>query len=320
MLPGEAVLYEAPGEVRYGRTSYRLYVTGERLLLYSVGGLFSPKERVVAEPLSDVGLLEYSEGGLFSARGRLDIKLPGNTLSLAGDAETIKGVLRALQGQTLRQPAAATDWDATLVVPPEPLFDDLPGPPRQVEPLPPARGAGASRTWRRHAAVAALCLVVLAAAATALFLNRRQPQPRAGAGAADGAAPSAPQPTPGAARPSVHILDETFALPEGSHRAVKFTIPGGETGARVAGGFRVTGGSYVDFYVMSEAQYDRFAAGAPADLTSAVYRREQWNARVGERLPPGAYYLVFDNREYGAGQQAVAAEFFVVFGEAAAAP
>ena len=47
-------------------------------------------------------------------------------------------------------------------------------------------------------------------------------------------------------------------------------------------------------------------------MTSAVYREEQWNARVGERLPPGSYYLVFDNHDYG--PQTVAAEFFVVIG------
>lgn len=48
-------------------------------------------------------------------------------------------------------------------------------------------------------------------------------------------------------------------------------------------------------------------------MTSAVYRVEQWNARVGERLSPGTYYLVFDDHDSGVGAQTIAAEFFVVY-------
>ena len=80
--------------------------------------------------------------------------------------------------------------------------------------------------------------------------------------------------------------------------------------ARLTGGFRVTGGSYVNFFVVGESGYDRFAGGEP-DVTSAVYRERRWNARVGERLPAGAYYLVFDNADAQA--QTVAAEFYLVF-------
>ena len=83
--------------------------------------------------------------------------------------------------------------------------------------------------------------------------------------------------------------------------------------ARVYGGFSVTWGSAVDFYVMSREQYERFSSGGEADVTSAVYRQAQWNARVGEQLPPGDYYLVFDNRDSEDGAQTVAAEFFVAY-------
>jgi hypothetical protein len=48
-------------------------------------------------------------------------------------------------------------------------------------------------------------------------------------------------------------------------------------------------------------------------VTSAVYRKDQWNARIGERLPAGNYYLVFDNGEAGSGPQTVAGEFMVVY-------
>jgi hypothetical protein len=46
-------------------------------------------------------------------------------------------------------------------------------------------------------------------------------------------------------------------------------------------------------------------------VTSVVYREQQWNARVGERLTPGVYHLVFDNRDAEAGAQTIAAEFFL---------
>jgi hypothetical protein len=166
MLPGEVILYEAAAEVYYRRTAYDLYVTGERLLLHAVTGRLAPKERVVAEPLSDIRLLEYSEGGLFSNQGRLDVGFLGNTLTLTGDPETIKGVWRALQGHTLNPPPSPADDETTLVMPLAPLFDDLSGPPAQVEPLPSSLDRKPSATRRRSAVfAAAACLLALAAVA-----------------------------------------------------------------------------------------------------------------------------------------------------------
>jgi hypothetical protein len=225
----------------------------------------------------------------------------------------IKGVWLALQQQTRRPPFGAADEEVTLVVPPPPLFDELPHPPAQVEPLPAAALAHRPPSaWPSRALViGALSLFVLVAAG-AIFLSRRPrpnvPAPEAHPPATD--SPAAPTPTPTPV--SVRVMDETFTLDEGSHRAVKFTVPAAAGAARLSGGFRVTSGNYIDFYVMGETQYDRFAKGAPPDVTSAVYREEQWNARVGERLAPGAYYLVFDNYDSGDGAQTVAAEFVVV--------
>lgn len=53
-------------------------------------------------------------------------------------------------------------------------------------------------------------------------------------------------------------------------------------------------------------------------MTSVVYREQQWNACVGERLTPGDYYLVFDNRysEEGAWR----AGFYPLGGEVVTAP
>jgi hypothetical protein len=319
LLPGESVLYQAPDEVYYRRTPFALYVTGERLLLYAVTGRLSPSERAVAEPLSGIESVEYSEGGLLSTKGRLDVRFPAHTLTLTGSPETIKAVWRALQQHALSRGDMTVDEEATIVAPPPPLFDDQPYPPAQVEPL----GAAASlplrrkrSSLRRPAFVLALlfCLAsaVVVAGILALRASRRNaPETSRATDAATAATP--PEPTPAPTPVTLHVMDEVFTLEEGAHRAVKFGVPPGVASARVSGGFRVTAGSYVDFYLMRREQYDRFATGEAPDLASVIYREQQWNARVGERLTPGDYYLVFDNPDSDAGTQTVAAEFFLVF-------
>jgi hypothetical protein len=152
---------------------------------------------------------------------------------------------------------------------------------------------------------------VLSAAAAYKFRHRIFP-----GGGSPPAAVATPAPTPATPAPTpltIQIMDETFTLEAGAHRAVKFTLPPGQPPARLSGGFRVTAGDYIDFYLMSEGQYDHFAAGGPPDVTSAVYRKDQWNARVGERLAAGSYYLVFDNGEGIGGAQTVAGQFVLVF-------
>lgn len=315
MLPGESVLYESPREVYYRRRPHSLVITGGRLLLHAPAGVFASGEHVVAEPLSGVRHLEYSEGGLLSARGRLDIHFgDGGTLSVSGEPDAIKEVWRALQMHPDgAAPAAAYDDEVTLVAPAEPLFDDLPHPPARVEPLSAVAPypAAPNRRARGLLTFGALCLVTLLAAAALLLLRGRRPtepapQPRDAAVASPSVTPTTvPTPAP------VRLMDETFTLDEGSHRAVKFSIPEQSPGARLSGGFRVTDDGYVDFYVMGEGQYASFAAGAAPEVTSPVFRRGQWNAKVGERLPGGTYYMVFDNPDYG--DQSVAAEFFVLF-------
>jgi hypothetical protein len=318
LLPGESVLYKAPDEVYYRRTPFALYVTGERLLLYAVTGRLSPSERAVAEPLAGIESVEYTEGGLLSAKGRLDVRFPGHTLTLTGSPHTIKAVWRALQQSAPARGAVMADEEATIVSPPPPLFDDQPYPPAQVEPLSRARTLPLRRrrsTLRSPAFILGL-LVCLASAVVAGMLAHRASRRNAAEAsqAAEAPAPAnPPQPTPSPTPFMLHVIDEVFTLEEGAHRAVKFTVPPGVEGARVSGGFRVTGGSYVDFYLMRQEQYARFATGEGPDVTSVVYREAQRNARVGERLAPGDYCLVFDNRDSDAGAQTVAAEFFLVF-------
>ena len=311
MLPGETIIYDA-GEIYYRRTAYALYVTGERLLLHAVTGRLAPKERVIAKPLADLSLIEYSEGGMFSNRGRLDVAFSGDTLTLAGAPEAIKGVWRALQAHMHGASSSSSDEEVTLVAPPAPLFDDQSHPPVQVEPLPTSLHRKPQAVWWR-VAVFATCLLALVAVAAVLLSRGTRPSASDSRAQLPVVATPVTTPTPAPTPIWVRVMDETFTLEEGSHRAVNFTVPAGVGAPRISGGFRVTSGSVVDFYVMNESQYGRFATGEPPDVTSTVYRVAQWNARVGERLPPGAYYLVFDDRDSGVGAQTIAAEFFIVY-------
>ena len=322
LLPGEQVRCVSAGEVYYGRSPHTLYVTGERLLLYGDAGRLARKESVFAERLADLDSLEYTEDGLFSRRSRLKVNFHHDRLSITGRPETVRGIWQTLQQYACRTPVGHVDDEATLVAPPPaPLFDDQASEPTQVQPLPlplpppPTARRRPPSASRLVPALAGVCVVViLVAAVLALRQWRPSEAPANDTQASAGAQNAAPPPTPAPTPVSVHVVDEVFTLEPGSHRAVKFTIPGDYPSARVSGGFRVTGGSYVDFYLMDERQYNRFAFGDEPEVTSVVYRGKQWNARVGERLPPGDYYLVFDNWDSSAGAQTVAAEFFAVFG------
>lgn len=314
LLPGEAVLYESPEAVYHRRKPYALYVTASRLLLHAPPGRLARRERVVAEPLSGLDLMQYSEGGLLTGRGRLDLRLPSGPLSLTGEPATIREVWRVLQAHARRPAGAgADDEEVTLVAPPPPLFEDQPHAPAQVQPL----AAVAPREFRRPRSralvVGLVCAAALLAVAAVLLArrlaSRATPEARPEVAAAPTPPPATPSPTP----VTVRVLDEVFELEEGSHRAIRFNVPAEHAPARVSGGFRVTSGGAVDFYVMNQGQYERFAVGGEPEVTSVVYREEQWNARVGERLPAGDYYLVFDNYDSEEGDQTVAAEFFVVF-------
>lgn len=318
LLPGEAVLYKAPDSVYHRRTPFDLYITGERLLLYGVRSGLITGERAVAESLVGIESFEYSEGGLLSGKGRLDVRFTSHTLTLKGSPNTIKEVWRALQQHAPNPAGAMADEELTLVAPPPPLFDDQLYPPAQVEPLPAATPIHRSResAARRHIGVIGIliCLVAVATAAAGLYwrlVNR--PIGRTESQTAKTAPVPSPSLSPSPTPVTLHLMDEAFTLEEGTHRAVKFNVPDGTGSARVSGGFRVTSGSYVDFYLMRREQYDRFAAGEVPDITSVLYREEQWNARVGERVPPGDYYFVFDNRDSAGGPQTVAAEFFLIF-------
>jgi hypothetical protein len=126
LMPGEDVRYRSAGVVRRGRTAHTLYLTGGRLLLHSEGGRLGPKESAIAENLADLDSLEYAEGGLLTGRGSLKINFRHDTVSLSGEPEVLKDVWRQLQPYAVGPAAFNVDEEATLVTPPEPLFDNQP--------------------------------------------------------------------------------------------------------------------------------------------------------------------------------------------------
>jgi hypothetical protein len=77
------------------------------------------------------------------------------------------------------------------------------------------------------------------------------------------------------------------------HSASPFTVRSGSVNPRVVGGFRVTNGSPVDFYIVDKSQYAQWAGGG--QLLSHYGLRQSVTSRVRQNLSDGDYYLIFYN-------------------------
>jgi hypothetical protein len=88
----------------------------------------------------------------------------------------------------------------------------------------------------------------------------------------------------------------------------KVIIPNGVRNARVAGGYKITSGSVVNFYVLNEEQFGRFSSGG-TDFTSIVKREQSATSKVRQVLQPGTYYLLFSSADVS-NPVKVAAEFY----------
>lgn len=102
------------------------------------------------------------------------------------------------------------------------------------------------------------------------------------------------------------LIDEQFGVAAGGHRAVPFTVEG-ESGARLAGGFRLTKGKLLNFFVFPAENYAQYPSG---DL-SPIQEVRSRNKIINSRLAQGKYYLVFENNDVQPIN--IAAEFFLVY-------
>jgi len=98
------------------------------------------------------------------------------------------------------------------------------------------------------------------------------------------------------APPEVHdLLDIDFDLQAGAERAFGFAL---QQGTRVFGTWSTTGGS-VKFYVLDEANHEKWVAGQPFSYRAMT---EGTSGSVSFKIPGRGeeYYYSFDNRAGGA--------------------
>jgi hypothetical protein len=87
------------------------------------------------------------------------------------------------------------------------------------------------------------------------------------------------------------IVNDSFSASPNQPAGFKVVIPGGAKNSRIVGGFKVTSGNAVNFYIVREDRIPDWSGGA---TKAALMQREQTNSnKIRQSLPPGTYYLLF---------------------------
>ena len=106
------------------------------------------------------------------------------------------------------------------------------------------------------------------------------------------------------------IVNDSFTALSDKPVSFKIVIPRGAKNSRIVGGFKVTSGSAVNFYILSEARFAEWSAGA---AKAALTQREQTSSnRIRQSLQPGTYYLLFTSPDPFS-EVKVAAEFYAKY-------
>jgi hypothetical protein len=103
------------------------------------------------------------------------------------------------------------------------------------------------------------------------------------------------------------IVNDSFNASFDKPVSYKFTFPGGAKNSRVVGGFRVTSGTAVNFFIVSDAQFQQWSSGG---AKPTVFQRQQMpTAKIRQLLQPGTYYMLFTSPDPNS-TVTVAAEFY----------
>lgn len=108
------------------------------------------------------------------------------------------------------------------------------------------------------------------------------------------------------------VVNNVFNASSGQPTAFKITVPAGASNARVVGGYKVTLGKPVDFYIMDESQYGRWAGGTGGGA-AVTQRPASSSVRLRQVLKPGTYYLVFTSSDSAPDATSVAAELYLKY-------
>jgi len=87
------------------------------------------------------------------------------------------------------------------------------------------------------------------------------------------------------------IVNESFNASFEKPASFKITFPSTARNSRVVGGFKVTSGAAVNFFIVSDAQFQQWSTGVPK--TSLFQRQQTPTAKIRQLLEPGTYYILF---------------------------
>jgi hypothetical protein len=86
------------------------------------------------------------------------------------------------------------------------------------------------------------------------------------------------------------IVNESFNASFDKPASFKITFPSGAKNSRVVGGFKVTSGAAVNFFILSDAQFQQWSSGA---AKASLFHQQIPTAKIRQLLQPGTYYILF---------------------------
>ena len=106
------------------------------------------------------------------------------------------------------------------------------------------------------------------------------------------------------------IVNESFNASFDKPVSFKITFPSGAKNSRVVGGFKVTSGAAVNFFIVSDAQFQQWSNST---ARPALFQRQQMaTLKVRQLLQPGTYYILFTSSDSNT-SVTVAAELYSKF-------
>jgi len=106
------------------------------------------------------------------------------------------------------------------------------------------------------------------------------------------------------------VVNESFNASFDKPASFKITFPSGAKNARVVGGFRVTSGAAVNFFIVSDAQFQQWSSST---AKASLFQRQQIpTLKIRQLLQPGTYYLLFTSPDPNS-SVTVAAELYSKF-------
>ena len=90
------------------------------------------------------------------------------------------------------------------------------------------------------------------------------------------------------------------------------TVPPEASKARVVGGYKVTSGANINFYILDDKQYEQWKSGSK-NFSAVTQRERSASVRLRQMLKPGTYYLIFANNEGVNEAASVAAELYLKY-------